>query len=167
MCQGGFDSRRQDPELSDIYHDEQNEPRLRDGSSPFAGKIAKGSRFSLTWCLVHLFAECSPRRVTPASGATALGSVSLGRMFAGASLPANGPDLSIGAYLQLNRIKWSGRRAIQNVSGSGIERTIVARAFETLMRTLKVDRTREVCAFLPESMEFPVERAHEDRRVIG
>ena len=40
MCQCGFDSRRENPELSDIYHDEQNEPRLRDGSSPFAGEIA-------------------------------------------------------------------------------------------------------------------------------
>ena len=54
MGQGGFDSRCEHPELGYIYHDEQNEPRLRDGSSPFAGKIAKGSRFSLTWCLGHL-----------------------------------------------------------------------------------------------------------------
>ena len=88
-------------------------------------------------------------------------------MFAGASLPANGPDLSISAYLQLNRIKWPGRRAIQNVSGSGIKRTIVARTLETLMRALEVDRTREVGAFLTESMKFTVERAHENRRVIG
>ena len=88
-------------------------------------------------------------------------------MFAGAGLPANGPDLSISAYLQLNRIKWSGRWAIQNGSGSGIERTIVARTLETLMSALEVHRTREVGAFLTEGMEFTVERAHEDRRVIG
>jgi hypothetical protein len=30
-------------------------------------------------------------------------------MFAGAGLPAYGPDLSISAYLQLDGIKWSGR----------------------------------------------------------
>ena len=88
-------------------------------------------------------------------------------MFAGASLSADGPDLSIRAYLQLNRIKWSWRWTIQNVSGSGIERTIVARTLETLMRALEVDRTCEVGAFLAEGMKFTVERAHEDRRVIG
>jgi hypothetical protein len=87
-------------------------------------------------------------------------------MVAGASLPADGPDFSISAYLQLDRIKWSGWWAIQNASGSGIERSIVARTFETLMRALEVDWTREVSAFLTEGMEFTVERAHQDRRVM-
>lgn len=74
MRQCGFDSRRQNPELSDIYHDEQNEPRLRDGSAPLTGVIANGSRFSLIWCPDHLLVECLPRQLTPHPVIPALGS---------------------------------------------------------------------------------------------
>ena len=83
-----------------------------------------------------------------------------------ASLPT-AQTSAISAHLQLNRIERSWRWAKQNISGFGIERTIVAGTLETLMRAFEVDRTSEVGAFLTEGMKLTIERADEDRRVIG
>ena len=83
-------------------------------------------------------------------------------MFAGTRLSADGPDFPVATYFQLNRIKWSGRWAIQNISGLCIESAIVARTLKPLMRALEVNRTRKMCALLSEGVKFTIERADEN-----
>jgi hypothetical protein len=42
LGQCGFDSRRKHPDLRDVYQDEQDEPRLRDGSSTLPARLRMG-----------------------------------------------------------------------------------------------------------------------------
>ena len=47
MCQRGFNRRRQDPELSEVNHYEQNEPRLGHSRSALTCKSVNWLRFGL------------------------------------------------------------------------------------------------------------------------
>ena len=38
---------------------------------------------------------------------------------------------------------------------------------ESLVRALKIDRTRKMCAFLTKGVKLPIERTNEDGRVLG
>lgn len=54
MRQRGLNRSRENPELRDVYHDEQNEPRLGDSRSSLARRFVSWLRFGLI--ALHFFA---------------------------------------------------------------------------------------------------------------
>jgi hypothetical protein len=116
--------------LGDIDHDKQDEPRLGHSRSTPACDVVNRLHF----CLI------------------ALHILRLDLAFAVVRISTYGPDLSIGPDFQLNGVKWSWRRSIKHIPRFRVERAVVTRTFESLMRALKIDRTRKMSAFLTKGV---------------
>jgi hypothetical protein len=53
MRQRGFDGRRENPKLRDVYHQQQYQARLRDRRSAPAGVTVNFAWFGLSGCVLH------------------------------------------------------------------------------------------------------------------